>query len=660
LTTTEIPGLQGLEFARLGKAAAKEKGFLQDFLERADARLVPFTPITPAERLRTFAELNYRPHGLYVPDDHDARIELYARSRACGTEDTPDGRLRAYFALQSETGLWEQAGVPGRWVGQQALARSTARFRIVAWGRRGGKTTHAAMEAVAAAYARPRSWIWLAAPTMKLVSRAFDKVVETVRDLGLQTRMMRDSVQEKLIVLDNGARLEGISLENIWSAAGAAIDLAIIDEAAQVLPEAWTRAILPPLTDRNGQALLISSWEGEGDFFHTKALDARAEMVRHGTEASWELFQDASYDINFFAFPQGRHTPALIQAQKEMDPIEFLEQFGGIPASARERVFPEFKEKVHVGDCPYNPELPVTLAVDPSGGSNPYAVLVIQTYPDHHEVIDEFYQTHVSTEEIIPQLTQRAWCDAERISNEDALMPRFTVKNVTDVVVDSAQPEEMRRWEKMGFPAYSVPEKPEIWERLPLARNILRDPVRFYYFYRKRVNLVLAEMGLQPDSDYTLSPEEQRALLVQVEESLADDRLTPEMLNWLKSCAHVLVDRHCTATITEFKSYSYNKRRNLNQNFQEKPKDWMNHAMDAWGYYLWTKHRFDDESTPTSYSYLEAVAEAADEEMDRRQVGLDQATPAPGTPHARMRTFLEEVRPPDVDPYASYSYLASA
>ena len=659
MTATEIPGLQGLEFGKLGRTATREKGFLADFLERADARLVPFSPITPEERLRVFRELNYTPHGLYMPEDQTERLALFARAKACGNLLAPDARLRAYYDLQDETAAWESSGVPGHWVGQQALARSHARFRIVAWGRRGGKTTHAAMEAVAAAYSRPRSWIWLAAPTMKLVSRAFDKVIETIRDLGLKTRMLRDSVQEKLVVLDNGARLEGISLDNIWSAAGAAIDLAIIDEAAQVMPEAWTRAILPPLTDRNGQALLISSWEGEGDFFHTKALDARAEMVRDGTSASWELFQDASYDINFFAFPQGRHTPALIQAQKEMDPIEFLEQFGGIPASARERVFPEFKEKVHVGDCPFNPELPITLAVDPSGGSNPYAVVVIQTYPDHHEIIDEFYMTHVSTEEIIPQLVQRPWCDAERVSSEDALMPRFEVRNVTDVIVDSAQPEEMRRWEKMGFPAYSVPEKPEIWERLPLARNILRDPVRFYYFYRKRVNMVLAEMGLEANSDYAISPEEQRALLIQVEESLADDKLFGDTLNWLKSCAHVLIDRHCTATITEFKSYSYNKRRNLNTNFQEKPRDWMNHVMDAWGYYLWTKHRFDNETAPISYSYLEAIVDATDDEVDRRQVGLDQATPQEGTPQARMRGFLEEVRPPDVDRFAAYSYLAS-
>lgn len=648
-----------MDFTRLGRGS-KERGFLQDFVDRADARLVPYVPITPEERLRVFKDLGYTPHGLFVPEDTAARLALIAEVRAIGEVGEPDERLRRYFGLQVQSAEWERQGVPGRWSGQQALARSRARFRIVAWGRRGGKTTHAAMEAVAAAYARPRSWIWLAAPTMKLVSRAFDKVVETVRDLGLETRTLRDTVQEKLVILDNGARLEGISLENIFSAAGAAIDLAVIDEAAQVMPEAWTRAILPPLTDRNGQALLISSWEGEGDFFHGKALEARAEMVRYGTQASWELFQDASYDINFFAFPQGRQTPALVQAQKEMDPIEFLEQFGGIPASARERVFPEFKERVHVGDCPYNPELPVILAVDPSGGSNAYAVLVIQEYSDHHEIIDEFYSPHVSTEEIIPQLVARPWCDAERVSSEDALMPRFEVHNITDVIIDSAVPEEMRRWERMGFPAYAVPQKPQIWERLPLQRNLLRDPVRFYFFYRTRVNIVLAEMGREPDSDYDLPPEEQRALVVQVEENLADDKLFGETLNWLKSCAHVLVDRHCTFTINEFKSYTYPKRRRLNMNYQEKPRDWMNHSMDAWGYYVWTRRRFDHEDLPVSFSYLERLAQAEDVVVDRRQVGLDQVTPPPRTPASRMQSFLHHVRPPALNEYEPQTYLEPA
>jgi Helicase len=623
---------------------------------------VPFKPVTPAERLAAFERLNFRPHGLFMPEDEDGVREVMERIKWIGARETPDARLQAYHAFQDETELWSQNGIEGHWTGQQALARSTARFRIAAWGRRGGKTTEAAMEAIGVATMRPRSWIWLAAPTMKLVSRAFDKVMEVVRDLNLKTRTVRDTTQEKLCVLENGARLEGISLENIWSAAGAAIDLAIIDEAAQIYPEAWARAILPPLTDRNGQALLISSWEGEGDFFHQKAIDARADMVAHGGEAAWEMFQDASYDINFYAFPQGRQTPALQQAAKEMEPHEFLEQFGGIPASARERVFPEFKEKVHVTDVAYNPDLPVILAVDPSGGSNAYAILAIQEYTDMTVIFDEIYETHRSTEEIAEILASRDWLKANLVSAEGELLPHWEVEGVSDMIVDSAQPEEMRRWQRMGFPAYIIEKKPQVWERIPFMRNQVRDPVRFFRFYRNRINLILESMDREPDTDHELTAEEQKALTIQVEEGLNDEHLVGQTLQYLRSCARLRVDRRCTATINEFKTYTYPKRRRLNMNYQEKPRDWMNHAMDAWGYYVWVKKRFEGEPESASYSYLETHIEPLD---DEEAPDVLQRQPPPEvvarTPLSRGRMFMEHVRGfHERGPYEPHSYLEVA
>ena len=642
MTLTTRPGLAGLDFSKLAKSPSAD--WLQQWEDRAAARVVPFRPVTPDERLEMFRRLNWRPHGLFVPDDEAAQIELLRRARAVGEIDFPDHRLRAYHTLQDETERWAEQGIEGRWTGQQALARSRARFRIAAWGRRGGKTTEAAMEAVGVAMLRPRSWIWLAAPTMKLVSRAFDKVMEVVRDQGLKTRTVRDTTQEKLCVLENGARLEGMSLENIFSAAGAAIDLAIIDEAAQVLPEAWARAILPPLTDRNGQALLISSWEGEGDFFHQKAIDARADMVAHGTDAAWEMFQDASYDINFYAFPQGRQTPALVQAAKEMEPHEFLEQFGGIPASARERVFPEFKEKVHVTNVEYNPDLPVILSVDPSGGSNAYAILAIQEYTDMTVIFDEIYETHRSTEEIAEILASRPWLKATQVSRDGDLLPQWEVEGISDMIVDSAQPEEMRRWQRMGFPAYSLEKKPQIWERIPFMRNLIRDPVRFFRFYRNRVNLVLEKMGREPDSDGSLDAEGQKALMIEVEESLNDEHLIGETLRYLRSCARLRVDASCTYTINEFKTYTYPKRRRLNMNYQEKPRDWMNHSMDAYGYYVWTKKRFEGEPESASYSYLETHIEPDEDEEPDITTPRTPPEVLARMPVSRSRAFMDHIR----------------
>lgn len=669
--TLATPELRHLDFTRLAKASGGG-GFLQNVEDRAAARLVPFTPITPEERFRAFKALNFHPHGLFIPDDELARQSLIRRVREIGAIDFPDARQRAYLQLQEQTEDWQKIGIPGHWNGQQAIARSTARFRIAAQGRRAGKTTEAAMEAIGVAWIRPRSWVWLAAPTIKLADRAFEKVLTTIQDLGLETRSINNSGQNKVIILANGSKIEAISLENVWSAAGAAIDFAVIDEAAQIVPEAWTRAILPPLTDRNGQALLISSWEGEGDFFQKKAIEAEADRLQFGSAAAWELFKDASYDVNFYAFPQGEQTPALIQAAKEMDPVDYLEQFGAIPATSRDRVFPEFKDRVHVGDgdaYDYNPILPVTLACDPSGGANPYCVLAIQDYGDHVVVFDEFYESHMSTEEIAPVLASRPWLVCRKVDDE-AGQDKWEIDNCKDMIVDSAVPEEIRRWVKMGFPAYGVPNKPQVPDRLPLMKNWLRDPIRFRYFYKKREAEVLESMGKSPDDLVFMNREERNSLVIRIEETLSDgDRMTNETMRALRGCSRVRVHRRCQNFIQEAKTYGYPKKRRLNMNYREVPRDWMNHAMDAFGYYLWDKKRFANEEGQESYDYnaLESIPDDEDGviyDVDRRQEGVNAwiaATSPARTFEDRTHMFTTYLRERTLaNTMAARSYLSLA
>lgn len=549
--------------------------------------------------------MGFHPHGLYLPDDEDLRRDLTLKLREIGAIVSPDERQRMYHLLQEQCEADELSGVEGHWNGQQALARSRARFRIAAQGRRAGKTTEAAMECIAVARSRPRSWCWLVGPTLKLADRAFDKVLTLIQDLGMETRSIQNSGQSKMIVLANGSKIEAVSAENVWSMAGAAIDFAVIDEAAQILPEVWIRGVLPPLSDRNGQALLISSWEGEGDFFQNKALEAETERRLKGTAASWELFKDASYDVNFYVFPQGEKTPALMDAAKEMDPVEYLEQFGAIPATSRDRVFPEFKDKVHIIEQEYNDQLPVHLVADPSGGANPYCILAIQDYGDHITIFDEIYETHRSVEEMAALVIERPWLQSREVPTDTEFRHKWELLNCTDFISDSAQPEDIRTWIKLGFPAYGVPGKPEVPVRIPLMKNWLRDPVRYRPFWMERRDEVLFEMGRDPDDLPHMQREDLNALVIRVEESLSDgDRMNRDTLLRLRHCSRVRVHPRCVNVIAEFKAYSFPKKRRLNMNYREVPRDWMNHAMDCFGYYLWTHKRFHEEGAEDGYDYL--------------------------------------------------------
>ena len=284
--------------------------WMRPYMERAQARVFKFQPVTVEDRFTGFKLIHFQPHGLYIPEEPELKTGIEVRLKDIGRWEKEDDRLKAYLDLQQETEQLAKDGVLGAWVGQQALARSEARFRLAAWGRRGGKTKYAAAEALGIAMVRPRSTIWLAAPIAKLTGRAFDYVVESLIDLGMADDCrIQNQEQVKRAVLPNGSSIEGVSCENVLSMAGAAVDFCVLDEAAQIVPDVFYRGIIPPLTDRDGGALLISSYEGEGDFFSEKVLEVQAEAEKAKAKGAdfkpdWELFQGASYDMNFYAFPK--------------------------------------------------------------------------------------------------------------------------------------------------------------------------------------------------------------------------------------------------------------------------------------------------------------------------------------------------------------------
>jgi hypothetical protein len=173
----------------------------------------------------------------------------------------------------------------------------------------------------------------------------------------------------------------------------------------------------------------------------------------------------------------------------------------------------------------------------------------------------------------------------------------------------------------MGFPAYSVPNQPQVPDRIPLMKNWLRDPIRYRPFWLARRNALLEEKGKNVNELFMLSREDLNALIIQLEESLSDgDRMTKDTTIKLRECARVKVHRRCTNVIAEFKAYSFPKKRRLNMNYKEVPRDWMNHAMDCYGYYLWTKKRFDGENdSGEAYDYLTVEVIPDNEDLEEHK-----------------------------------------
>jgi len=148
---------------------------------------------------------------------------------------------------------------------QREVLGSDARFRVVAAGRRSGKTLMAAAETVRRALESDGNWkgYWVGAEH-RHADTGFSIIDNAVPESAVARRKMSPP---RTIEFYNGATVEFHS-----SGGGALVsvglDWAVCDEAGKDFPErSWTQELRPALSDRQGDAMFISTPDGK-DWFH--------------------------------------------------------------------------------------------------------------------------------------------------------------------------------------------------------------------------------------------------------------------------------------------------------------------------------------------------------------------------------------------------------
>lgn len=91
------------------------------------------------------------------------------------------------------------------------------------------------------------------------------------------------------LVLLNGSKIALKGAEKPDNLRGRSLDLAILDEFADMKPEAWYEVIRPSLSDRKGSALFIGTPKGRNHFYElwTRGVDG---------EEQWKSFQYTTLD----------------------------------------------------------------------------------------------------------------------------------------------------------------------------------------------------------------------------------------------------------------------------------------------------------------------------------------------------------------------------
>ena len=162
--------------------------------------------------------------------------------------------------------------------GQATVHNDPARFKVLACGRRWGKTRLGVNECIQVAARGGRAW-WVA-PTYKMTEVGWRPLRQLAMRLGWQVRL-----SDHVVTAANGGEVVIRSTDNYDALRGDGLDFVVLDECAFIAEQAWTEALRPALSDRLGRAMFISTPKGHNWFWRYWNLGQDA------TQQEWRSWQ---------------------------------------------------------------------------------------------------------------------------------------------------------------------------------------------------------------------------------------------------------------------------------------------------------------------------------------------------------------------------------
>ena len=244
---------------------------------------------------------------------------------------------------------------------QQRLLQSLARFKVVPAGRRSGKTERAKRFIVRQAldvrtFNFDDPMFICAAPTYMQAKSIYWKDLKKM--VPKWAMAGRPSETDLAIPLITGATIKVIGMDKPERIEGAPVDGIILDEYANMKPEAWEANVLPALTDRKGWAWLIGVPEGRNHYYDTYKNALGPWNIDTAEQGDWDGFTWKSIDIM---------DPVEIEQRRgQMDPLTFQQEYEASFVNFSGQAYYPFNEAEHVASLrpEYNPSGEIMISLD--------------------------------------------------------------------------------------------------------------------------------------------------------------------------------------------------------------------------------------------------------------------------------------------------------
>lgn len=235
---------------------------------------------------------------------------------------------------------------------QKKVYDCQSRFRVLVSGRRFGKTVLGVDEMATAAAKDANRRVWYVAPTYKQA--------KNIAWLMLKSRLfplnwiLKTNESDLELTLVNGSTISLRGADNFDSLRGVGLNFLIMDEFADIKPEAWYEVLRATLSDTGGSALFCGTPKGRNWAYDLFQRGLNPE------ENDWASF-------SFTTVEGGNVPPEEVEAaRRELDELTFNQEYNASFVNFEGRVYYPFQIDSHVAHLRelYNPRAPLAFGFD--------------------------------------------------------------------------------------------------------------------------------------------------------------------------------------------------------------------------------------------------------------------------------------------------------
>lgn len=209
------------------------------------------------------------------------------------------------------------------------------RFKVIPAGRRSGKTELAKRHLVVSLLSAYTQWddprFFAGAPTRDQAKRIYWNDLKAMVPKAMLSRAPRET--DLTINTINGGELSVLGMDKPERVEGSPWDGGVLDEFANMKPQAWAENVRPALSDRRGWCWLIGVPEGRNHYYDLY------KYAMSGNDPEWMGYTWHSSEI----LPASE----VESARRSLDPLTFAQEYEASFVNFEGRAYYPFLEATH-------------------------------------------------------------------------------------------------------------------------------------------------------------------------------------------------------------------------------------------------------------------------------------------------------------------------